>query len=75
MDTNFPRCMKAGFHVEQDKWELADALLKEADDKFSGPHGLNAVAADFTKIGMDYGSGHLQMLRRAAETPTADLER
>ena len=41
METNFPRCMKAGKTVDLSSWELADALLKETDDKETGERGYS----------------------------------
>ncbi len=68
METNFPRCMKAGKRVDVDQWALADALLKEAEDKDTGPRGLKAVVADFANLGLEYEPRYLRMLRQAAET-------
>jgi hypothetical protein len=68
MDTNFPRCMKAGKAVDLTSWELADALLKEADDKETGDRGLKAVVADFANLlGLEYDTRYLRLLRQTAE--------
>jgi hypothetical protein len=68
MDTNFPRCMKAGKTIDLDQWALADALLKEADDKDTGERGLKAVVTDFTNLlGLDYSAPYLRQLRQVAE--------
>ena len=67
MDTNFPRCMKAAKASDVGQWELADALMKEVEDKVTGPRGFTAVMKDFQEIvGLDLGLQYLQQLRSTA---------
>lgn len=68
MDTNFPRCMKAGKALDLTSWELADALLKEVDNKEVGSRGLKAVVTDFANLlGLEYTIPWLRQLRQTAE--------
>jgi len=68
-EMQFPRCMRAGKKVDVDQWELGDALLKEADDKATGPRGLRAVVRAFAEqTGLEYDERYLRLLRQTADT-------
>lgn len=65
--SKFPETIAAAKGSDGSQWKIGEALLHEAEESYTGPRGLQAVADELEKNGLEFSTSYLSNLRTTAE--------